>query len=142
LVVDLQTNIKAQQSAAYARKVKISNLKEMARTVAYVQEHGFDTREELDTTLQAATGDLSAARKALRSTEDQLRSINEQIHYTGQYLANKSTQQEFLKSRSKKKYREEHSSELALYDASVKFFREHNDGKVPSLISFTSLSSI
>ena len=35
LVVDLQTNIKAQQSAAYARKVKLSNLKEMARTVVY-----------------------------------------------------------------------------------------------------------
>ena len=36
LVVDLQTNIKAQQSAAYARKVKLSNLKEMARTVVYI----------------------------------------------------------------------------------------------------------
>ena len=40
LVVDLQTNIKAQQSAAYARKMKLSNLKEMARTVVYIQEHG------------------------------------------------------------------------------------------------------
>ena len=47
LVVDLQTNIKAQQDAAYARKVKLSNLKEMARTVVYVQEHGYDTREDL-----------------------------------------------------------------------------------------------
>lgn len=47
LVVDLQTNIKAQQNAAYARKVKLSNLKEMARTVVYVQEHGYDTRDDL-----------------------------------------------------------------------------------------------
>ncbi len=32
--------IKAQQSQAYAQKVKLSNLKMMAQTVAYVQEHG------------------------------------------------------------------------------------------------------
>lgn len=41
LVVDLQTCVKAQQSRAYAQKVKISNLQQMARTVAYVQEHRF-----------------------------------------------------------------------------------------------------
>ena len=39
LVTDLQNCVKAQQNAAYARKVKLSNLKEMAKTVSYVQEH-------------------------------------------------------------------------------------------------------
>ena len=47
LVTDLQTNIKAQMSAAYARKVKISNLKEMARTVVFIQDLGIHSREEL-----------------------------------------------------------------------------------------------
>lgn len=37
LVIDLQTCIKAQQSEAYAQKVKLSNLKQMAQTVAYIQ---------------------------------------------------------------------------------------------------------
>ena len=53
LVVDLQTNIKAQQRAAYARKVKLSNLKEMARTVVYIQEHGYDTVDDLQKHRQA-----------------------------------------------------------------------------------------
>mgnify|MGYP006917985695 CR=1 FL=1 len=34
LVTDLQNCVKAQQNAAYARKVKLSNLKEMAKTVS------------------------------------------------------------------------------------------------------------
>ena len=42
LVIDLQTCIKAQQSGAYAQKVKLTNLKQMAQTVAYIQEHGYD----------------------------------------------------------------------------------------------------
>lgn len=45
LVVDLQNNLKAQQSHAYAQKVKISNLQQMAKAIAYVQEHNYDTRE-------------------------------------------------------------------------------------------------
>lgn len=39
LVTDLQQCVKAQQSEAYARKVKLSNLQQMAKTLAYVQEH-------------------------------------------------------------------------------------------------------
>lgn len=53
LVVDLQTCVKAQQSRAYAQKVKISNLQQMARTVAYVQEHGYDSYEKLSETAEA-----------------------------------------------------------------------------------------
>lgn len=55
LVVDLQNCIKAQQSRAYAQKVKISNLQQMAKTVAYIQENGFDTRENLQTTYDSIT---------------------------------------------------------------------------------------
>jgi len=47
LVVDLQNNLKACQSRAYAQKVKISNLQQMAKTIAYVQEHHYDTMESL-----------------------------------------------------------------------------------------------
>ena len=63
LVVDLQTNIKAQQSAAYARKVKLSNLKEMALTVVYIQEHGYDTVGDLQKHRQQISGKRSRFRK-------------------------------------------------------------------------------
>ena len=56
LVIDLQTCVKAQQSRAYAQKVKISNLQQMARTIAYVQEHGYDSYEKLSETAEAIYG--------------------------------------------------------------------------------------
>ena len=46
LVVDLQKNVKAMQSPGYAHRVKISNLQEMANTIIYVQEHGYNTQIE------------------------------------------------------------------------------------------------
>lgn len=135
LVVDLQTNIKAQQSAAYAQKVKLSNLKEMAKTVCYIQEHGYDTRDNLSDALDEITGKLADARKTLRTTENRIKELNEQIHYVGQYQSRKSVHAQFVKSRNKKQFREAHRSDLELYDAGVKYIKEHFGGKVPSLKS-------
>lgn len=83
LVVDSQNCIKAQQSRAYAQKVKISNLQQMAKTVAYIQENGFDTRENLQTTYDSITLQMHDARQKTKDTETQIKSVNEQIHYPG-----------------------------------------------------------
>ena len=79
LVIDLQTCIKAQQSGAYAQKVKLTNLKQMAQTVAYIQEHGYDSLDDFHVELNQASDQTSAPRKSLKDTEQQLKDVNEQI---------------------------------------------------------------
>ena len=134
LVVDLQACVKAQQNAAYANKVKLSNLKEMAKTVAYIQEHGYNTRDSLEDSFSEIKSHASISRKELKSVEDNLRKVNEQIHYTGQYLANKSVYQKFVKAKNKGQFRQEHPTEIALYETARKFLKEQSeDGKLPSM---------
>ena len=134
LVVDLQQCVKAQQSQAYARKVKLSNLKEMAKTVAYVQEHGYDTETDLLTAFSEVQAQTNDIRKSLRNTEQQLKKINEQIHYTGQYLANKSIYSQYLKSQNKKRFRQDHFSEITLYETARKVLKESSgNDKLPSM---------
>lgn len=126
LVVDLQTCVKAQQSRAYAQKVKLSNLQEMAKTIAYVQEHEYDTRELLEDKFSSVKERTSNSRKQLKTVESELKSLNQQLHYTGQYLANKSVYAQFRKSKNKQKFRQEHSAELALYEKAVTSLKEKN----------------
>lgn len=134
LVVDLQNCVKAQQSSAYARKVKLSNLQQMAKTVAYIQEHGYNTEEDLEKASEEAKTQTANMRKALRSTEDKLRQVNEQIHYTGQYLANKSIYRQFINSTNKTKFRQEHQTEITLYETARKILKGYSaDGKLPSM---------
>lgn len=134
LVIDLQTCVKAQQSSAYARKVKISNLQEMAKTIAYVQEHGYDSRENLLNAYDDITARYNDARKTLRATESKLKLVNEEIHYIGQYHANKGTFSQMMKSRNKKKFREDHATELELYDSAVKYLKDkYPEKKIPSI---------
>ena len=134
LVIDLQTCIKAQQNEAYAQKVKLSNLKQMAQTVAYIQEHGYDSLEDFHTALDQASDQTSAARKSLKDTEQQLKDVNEQIHFTGQYLAYKNVYADYRKSRNKDKFYEEHRAELSLYDTALRTLKEKSGGnKLPSM---------
>ena len=134
LVIDLQTCIKAQQNEAYAQKVKLSNLKQMAQTVAYIQEHGYDSLEDFHTALDQASDQVSAARKSLKDTEQQLKDVNEQIHFTGQYLAYKNVYADYRKSRNKDKFYEEHQAELSLYDTALRTLKEKSGGnKLPSM---------
>ena len=134
LVIDLQTCIKAQQSEAYAQKVKLSNLKQMAQTVAYIQEHGYNSLEDFHTALDQASDQTSAARKSLKDTEQQLKDVNEQIYFTGQYLAYKIVYADYRKSRNKDKFYEEHRAELSLYDTALRTLKEKSNGnKLPSM---------
>ena len=134
LVIDLQTCIKAQQSGAYAQKVKLTNLKQMAQTVAYIQEHGYDSLDDFHATLDQASDQTSASRKSLKDTEQQLKDMNEQIHFTGQYLAYKNVYADYRKSRNKEKFYEEHQAELSLYDTALRTLKEKSGGnKLPSM---------
>ncbi len=136
LVIDLQTCIKAQQSEAYAQKVKLTNLKQMAQTVAYIQEHGYDSLDDFNAALDQASDQTSASRKSLKDTEQQLIDVNEQIHFTGQYLAYKNVYADYRKSRNKDKFYEEHRAELSLYDTALRILKEKSGGnKLPSMKS-------
>ena len=134
LVTDLQNCIKAQQSKAYANKVKLSNLQNMAKTLSYIQEHGYDTLESMEGRLAELKGQTSTSLKELKDTEARLRQVNEQIHYTGQYLANKSVYAQLQKSKNKAQFRQENSAKIALYETALKFLKEKaGDGKLPTL---------
>ena len=131
LVVDLQTNIKAQMSDAYAEKVKISNLQEMARTVLFLQEQGIGSREELQHMQNEAADKYAEIENSIQEVDDQIRKVNEQIHFAGQYYAARSAHSDFMRSWNKGLYHSRHREELDRYDEAVTFFRDNADGNIP-----------
>ena len=106
----------------------------MAQTVAYIQEHGYDSLNDFHAALNQASEQTSAPRKSLKDTEQQLKDVNEQIHFTGQYLAYKNVYTDYRKSRNKEKFYEEHRAELFLYDTALRTLKENSGGnKLPSM---------
>ncbi|MBP3470574.1 MAG: relaxase/mobilization nuclease domain-containing protein [Lachnospiraceae bacterium] len=142
LVTDLQTNVKAMQNQAYARKVKISNLQQMANTLIYIQDHGYDTREDLENQTSDIQAKMEEAQNQLSDLTSKMKTLNAQIHFTGQYFASKSVYAEFLKSRNKKKFRQEHSSDIRSYEEARDWLKAfYPDGKMLSMKTLKSQKS-
>ena len=134
LVIDLQTNAKAQANRAYARKVRITNLQEMAKTIAFIQENNIATIEQLDAIVKEKRGKTASIQRGLQIADKQLHKTNEQIRYTGQYLANRNTYRSFLQSKNKGAYRIEHEKEIEKYEEARDYLRKHsNNGKTKML---------
>lgn len=136
LMVDLENCIKAQQSRAYAQKVKITNLQQMAHTYAFVKSHGHASIEELETALNEARARASAARNQLKTTERRLADVNKQIRLTGQYLANKDIYAEYRQSKKSEEFYEKHRAAIMLYETARDNLRAMSgDQKLPSMKS-------
>ena len=133
-VKDLQNSAISITNRAYDRKIKINNLKEMANTIMYIEEHGIENRDALNDSFDESRHRTSDARSALKRSEDGIAGLNEQIHYTGQYLANKGTYQAYLKAKNKSRFRSEHEAEIIKFEAARRYLKEHADnGTLPSL---------
>ena len=134
-VVLLYAGVRFKTYSGLPFTYEISNLQKMAETLVWVQENNINDLTELNDLCKTAQSNAQAAYERLSQAEDELYKTNEQIHYAGQYLSTKDVQQQFAKAIFKKKFRAEHSKELDAYAESVKYFREENDGKLPSLKS-------
>ena len=134
LVVDLQTNIKAMQNPAYANKVKITNLKQMANTIIYLQKHDIDNKTSLESAYAASYMQQQKAQDQVTNLSLQLKDLNQQIHYTGQYLSNKKTYTAFSNSKSKGLYRKNHASEIQAYETARDWLKQNlSEETIPSL---------
>ena len=129
LVVDLEQCIKAQQNQYYARKVKIGNLQQMASTLTFLKQNDIESITALDELLSSTSDDVNAKHTVLKSTEAELTKVNLLIKNTGQYLANKEVYRQYLQSKNKKYFREEHRAELSLYEAARDYLKENAPGK-------------
>ena len=142
LVTDIQNCVKAQQSRAYARRVEISNLQQKAKAVAYLQTHKIGSLEELQRQVDEAEQQYRDARNAAYEDTEQLKTVNEEIHYLGQYYANKKTYAEFLNSPNKGEYRQAHQSEIDTYEQATAVLRSHYpDGRFPTMNELKSKKS-
>ena len=134
LVVDLQKNVKAMQSPAYARRIKLTNLQQMANTIIYVQEQGIDTQTELKRMLLDSQKELAECQNRLAQHVAKKVTLNNQLHYTGQYFANKEVYSQFVKSRIKGKYRKEHATEIQAFEEARDWLKSfYPDRKMTSM---------
>lgn len=133
-LVDIEHNPKVKESEAYMQWAKIHNLQEQSKTFNYMSEHGLLNGTQLDEELAALQTAYDQAKAEVKETEKRLKEVNRSLRLLGQYYRTRKIYQSYRRCSNKKSYREEHRSELELYDAAVKELRSiYSDGKFPPI---------
>ena len=133
LRIDLENNIKAQQSAGYEKWEKLHNLKQAAMTLNFLTEHGIDTYPDLTIKVAEITAARDETAAALKTAEHRLADMAVLIKNVTTYKHLRPVALEYRNAKDKAKFRREHESTLILYEAAAKALKEQGVKKLPDL---------
>ena len=133
LRIALEDSIKAQQSAGYARWAKLHNLKQAARTLNFLTEHGIDDYAALESKVAEISAANDEAAAALKAVERRLSDMAVLIKNLTTYKQLRPVVLEYRKAKDKAAFRREHESQLILYEAAAKAIKDAGMTKLPNL---------
>ena len=133
LLIDIQNNIKAQQSSGYQRWATIENLKRAAATMNFLTEHGIDSYEELAEQCDAVAAASIRTRESLRDTEQQITNLSLLGKQIDTYRKLKPVYDLYKASKDKEKFLRGFESEIILFEAAAREIKKAGLTKLPSV---------
>ena len=132
LLIDIQNNIKAQQSAGYQRWATIENLKRAAATMNFLSEHGIGSYEELVERCDAIAAASIRTRESLRDTEQRIADLALLGKQIDTYRKLKPVYDHYKVSKDKEKFLRGFESEIILFEAAAREIKKAGLTKLPS----------
>ena len=132
LLIDIQNNIKAQQSAGYQRWATIENLKRAAATMNFLTEHGIGSYEELVERCDAVAAASIRTRESLRDTEQQITNLSLLGKQIDTYRKLKPVYDRYKASKDKEKFLRGFESEIILFEAAAREIKKAGLARLPS----------
>ena len=120
LLIDIQNNLKAQQSAGYRHWATIENLKRIAETTNFLTEHHIHSYADLLTDFRAAENTCAEIKNSLRDTEANMKTLALEMKYAAVYRQLKPIYDRYRASRDPEKYLRGHESDLILFEAAAR----------------------
>ena len=143
LLIDIQNNIKAQQSAGFAHWAKLNNLKQAARTMNFLTEHGIDSYGELEGRLTSLTERRDTAHTSIKDTERRIADLSLVMKHAATYRQLRPVYDRYRQSRDKEKFLRGHESEIILFEAAARELKRMGAVPLPSTESMkTELAAL
>ena len=120
LLIDIQNNLKAQQSAGYKHWATIENLKRAAETLNFLTEHGISSYEELTERCNGAAAATARVKAALRATEKEMERLTLTMKHAATYRQLRPLYDQYRQSRDKEKFLRGHEGEIILFEAAAR----------------------
>ena len=133
LLVDIQAKLSEGKSEGYARWAKRYNLKEMSKTLIFLQENKIGSIEEMQERVNAATAQYHELGDSIKAAEQRMAEIAVLRAHIINYAKTRPVYDAYRKAGYSKKFLEEHREQITLHRAAKATFDEAGLKKLPKV---------
>lgn len=120
LLADLSGKMVELKSPAYQNKVALTQVKRLAATYAFLNEHGINSADEIQSVMEKWSNDVKDGRKTIKELEDQVDSLQAQAEHLKKRDKYSPVYVAYKKSGKSPAFYKEHERELMFYEAACK----------------------
>ena len=124
LLVDIQARMQQGKGPGYERWAKSFNLKQMAQTVLYLQEHDLLNYDVLAKKTDSATARFNELSAEIKAAEQRMAELSVMRRHIVNYAKTRETYVAYRKAGYSKQFLAEHESDILLHKAAKKYFDE------------------
>ncbi|MFT8889973.1 MAG: relaxase/mobilization nuclease domain-containing protein [Ethanoligenens sp.] len=132
-LVDIQAKIQVGKGPGYEHWAKLFNLKEMARTMNFLSEHGISDMEQLRRRVAELQRSFSDELEQMKVAEKRLKEISALRKNYTDYLKTKPVYDTYRKSKRPDAYRDAHEADLLIYEAARRNLAAFNLNQRPDM---------
>ena len=133
LLVDIQAKLSEGKGEGYARWAKRYNLKEMSKTLIFLQENKIGSIEEMQERVNAATAQYHELGDFIKAAEQRMAEIAVLRAHIVNYAKTRPVYDAYRKAGYSKKFLEEHREQITLHKAAKVAFDEASLKKLPKV---------
>ena len=131
LLVNIQAKLSEGKSEGYARWAKKYNLKEMSKTLIFLQEHKIGSIKEMQERVDAATARYHELGDSIKAAEARMTEIAVLRTHIVNYARTRPVYDAYRKAGYSKRFLEAHREEITLHKAAKAAFDEAGLKKLP-----------
>ena len=133
LLVDIQQKMQEGKGPGYERWAKSFNLKQMAQTVLFLQEHNLLNYADLAEKTESASEVFRKLSDQIKDAEKRMAEISVLRSHIINYAKTRETYVNYRKAGYSNKFLAEHEADILLHKAAKKYFDEAGIQKLPSV---------
>ena len=133
LLVDIQAKLSEGKGEGYARWAKRYNLKEMSKTLIFLQENKIGSIEEMQERVNAATARYHELGDSIKDAEQRMTEIAVLRAHIVNYAKTRPVYDAYRKAGYSKKFLEQHREQITLHKAAKVAFDEAGLKKLPKV---------
>lgn len=133
LLMDIEQKINSSKGYGYTQWAKVFKLKQMSKSLLYLQEHDFESFADLEKAADTAKDSYYELSEKIKSAEKRMAEISVLRTHIINYAKTRDVYSGYRQSGYSKKYLSEHESDITLHKSAKKAFDELGLKKLPKV---------